>query len=218
MLAKLHSMGIFGIEAFSVEVEVYVAKAQMPRATVVGLPDASVRESIERVRAALRNTGYNLPPIAATVNLAPADRRKEGPAFELPIALGLLAATENLRISGTSRYAIVGELALDGRVRPVQGCLPMALRAREVGLDGIIVPMDNAREAAIVTGLHVVPVSSLREAVGFLALSRPGGCRSDQGGEAQAKQAAADAAWDQRPGPQRSGVHRPEMNRFPPTP
>jgi magnesium chelatase family protein len=173
LLAKVHSMGIFGIEAFPVEVEVYVAKAQMPRATVVGLPDASVRESIERVRAALRNTGYNLPPVAATVNLAPADRRKEGPAFELPIALGLLAATENLRISGTSRYAIVGELALDGRVRPVHGCLPMALRARETGLDGIIVPLDNAREAAIVSGLHVVPVESLREAIGFLAGTRP---------------------------------------------
>jgi magnesium chelatase family protein len=139
----------------------------------VGLPDASVKESIDRVRAALRSTGYHLPTIAATVNLAPADRRKEGPAFELPIALGLLAATDSFRVDTTARYAVVGELALDGRVRAVNGCLSMALGARERGFDGMIVPMDNAREAGVVAGLDVIPVNHLSEAVGFLTGAQP---------------------------------------------
>jgi magnesium chelatase family protein len=168
MLAKVHSMGVYGIDAYPVEVEVYVTRSTLPHATLVGLPDASVKESIDRVRAALRNSGYSLPTMAATVNLAPADRRKEGPVFELPIALGLLAATDALHFSTAGRYAVVGELALDGRVRPVNGCLSMAIRAREQGFNGILVPMDNAREAGVVQGLDVVPVGHLTEAVGFL--------------------------------------------------
>jgi len=169
MLAKVHSMGVYGIEAYPVEVEVYVTRATLPHATLVGLPDASVKESIDRVRAALRNSGYQLPTIAATVNLAPADRRKEGPVFELPIAIGLLAATDSLHLNVVGRYAVVGELALDGRVRPVNGCLAMALRAREEGFDGIVVPVDNAQEAGVVTGLQVIAVSHLAEAAGFLS-------------------------------------------------
>jgi magnesium chelatase family protein len=161
-------MGVYGIDAYPVEVEVYVTRSTLPHATLVGLPDASVKESIDRVRAALRNSGYSLPTMAATVNLAPADRRKEGPVFELPIALGLLAATDALHFSTAGRYAVVGELALDGRVRPVNGCLSMAIRAREQGFNGILVPMDNAREAGVVQGLDVVPVGHLTEAVGFL--------------------------------------------------
>jgi magnesium chelatase family protein len=166
-------MGIYGIEAYPVEVEVYVTRSSLPRATLVGLPDASVKESIDRVQAALRNTGHHLPTLAATVNLAPADRRKEGPAFELPIALGLLAATDSVRLSTDSRYAVVGELALDGRVRPVRGCLSMAMRAREEGFDGVLVPAGNAREAGVVQDLDVVPVNHLSEAVGFLTGSQP---------------------------------------------
>jgi len=108
MLGKVHSMGVYGIEAYPVEVEVYVTRSALPRATLVGLPDASVKESIDRVRAALRSSGYYLPTIAATVNLAPADRRKEGPAFELPIALGLLQATDSLRLKTDGRYVVVG--------------------------------------------------------------------------------------------------------------
>jgi len=172
VLARVHSLGLHGIEAYPVEVEVYVTRAQLPRATIVGLPDASVRESIDRVRAALRNCGYRLPTISATVNLAPADRRKEGPAFELPIALGLLAATEAVQFDGRARYGVVGELALDGRVRKVNGCLSMAMSAREQGFDGLIVPMDNAREAAVVGGLDVIPVGHLSEAVAFLSGAR----------------------------------------------
>ncbi len=173
MLAKVRSMGLHGIEAYPVEVEVYVTRSEMPRATLVGLPDASVKESIDRVRAALRNSGYRLPTISATVNLAPADRRKEGPAFELPIALGLIQATDSATFDGRARYAVVGELALDGRVRKVNGCLSMALEARAQKLDGVIVPIDNAREAAVVAGIDVIPVGSLAEAVAFLTGAAP---------------------------------------------
>ncbi len=173
MLAKVHSMGLHGIDAFHVEVEVYTTRSELPRATIVGLPDASVKESTDRVRAALRNSGFRLPTVAATVNLAPADRRKEGPAFELPIALGLLQATDALRFDDRERVVIVGELALDGRVRKVNGCLSMALAAREAGFDGIIVPLDNAREAGVVEGLDVVPVANLAEAVGYLTGDQP---------------------------------------------
>ena len=172
MLAKIDSLGIHGIDAFPVEIEVYVTKSQLPRATIVGLPDASVKESVERVRAALRNSGYYLPTVAATVNLAPADRRKEGPAFELPIALGLLQAIDAFQQTLNGRYAAVGELALDGRVRPVKGCLSMAIQAREQKLDGLLVPIENAREAGVVSGLNVVPVSHLTEAIGFLCGSQ----------------------------------------------
>ncbi|NLW50190.1 MAG: YifB family Mg chelatase-like AAA ATPase [Candidatus Brocadiaceae bacterium] len=169
MLAKLQSMGVFGIDAFPVEVEVCVTRAAMPRSTIVGLPDASVKESIDRVRAALRSTGHLLPPSAITVNLAPADRRKEGPAFELPIALGLLSAIDSVKLTSTEAYAVVGELALDGRVRAVNGCLSMALQARAQGFRGMVVPVDNAREAGVVRGLDVIPVNHLAEAVGFLS-------------------------------------------------
>jgi len=168
VLAKVHSLGIFGIDAFPVEIEVYATRAQLPRATIVGLPDASVKESIDRVHAALRNNGYNLPSLSTTINLAPADRRKQGPAFELPIALGLLAATDTVQLQDHRRYAVVGELALDGRVRRVRGCLAMSIRARDEGMDGLIVPIDNAREAGVVKGIDVIPVNHLLEAVGFL--------------------------------------------------
>jgi len=173
VLAKVQSMGVFGIEAYAVEVEVDVAKATMPKMTIVGLPDASVKESVDRVKAALKNNGFVFPVRAVTVNLAPADRRKEGPAFELPIALGLLQATEALQPVTKKRYAVVGELALDGRVRRVNGCLSMALECRRMGMDGIIVPMDNACEAGVVMGLDAIPVNSLTEAVQFLSGSLP---------------------------------------------
>ncbi len=172
MLAKVQSVGVLGIDAYPVEVEVYVASASMPKMTLVGLPDASVKESADRVKAALKNSGFPFPVRAVTVNLAPADRRKEGPAFELPIAIGLLAAMDVFQLSVSGRYAVVGELALDGRVRKVNGCLSMALKCRQDGLDGMIVPMDNASEAGVVTGLDVIPVNHLIEAVQFLSGSR----------------------------------------------
>lgn len=172
MLSKVQSMGVFGIGAYPVEVEVYVAKATMPRMTVVGLPDASVKESADRVKAALKNSGFRFPVRSVTVNLAPADRKKEGPAFELPIALGLLEALDAFTPSVEGRYVVVGELALDGSLRRVKGCLSMALAARKNGFDGMIVPEDNASEAGVVKGLHVVPVRHLTEAVEFMQGSR----------------------------------------------
>jgi len=173
MLAKLTSIGIYGIEAYPVEVEVYVSRASLPKVTIVGLPDASVKESADRVRAALRNSGFHVPVSAITVNLAPADIRKEGPAFELPIALCLLEAADAYKRAVDGRYAVIGELALDGRVRKVNGCLPRAMHAKQEGLDGIIVPAQNAKEAGVVDGIAAIPVSHLTEAIGFLSGSLP---------------------------------------------
>jgi len=169
MLAKIQSMGLLGINAYPIEVEVYVTKGSLPKVTLVGLPDASVKESTDRVRAALKNSGFKWPVQAITVNLAPADRQKEGPAFELPIALGILEASDGYTRSVNESYAVVGELALDGSVREVNGCLSMATRARDEGYEGIIVPMDNAREAGVVRGIDVIPVNHLLDAVGFLS-------------------------------------------------
>ncbi len=173
MLSKYQSMGVFGIDAFPVEVEVYAAKAIKPRMTLVGLPDMSVKESGDRVEAALRNSGFSLPSVAVTVNLAPGDRKKEGPVFELPIALGLLEALQVFSRAVPGRYAVVGELALDGRIRRINGCLSMALMCRRIGMDGLIVPSDNATEAGVVRGLDVIPVKHLTEAVDFLAGAKP---------------------------------------------
>ncbi len=173
MLGKMQSVGVFGIDAFPVEVEVYAANTMNPRMTLVGLPDASVKESSDRVEAALQNSGFNIPTLTTTVNLAPADRKKEGPVFELPIALGLLEALDIFTKDIPGKYAIVGELALDGRVRRIKGCLSMALRCREEGYDGLIVPKGNAGEAGVVRGLNVIPVNHLTDAMDFLSGQKP---------------------------------------------
>ena len=169
MLSKVQSMGVFGIDAYPVEVEVYVARATLPKMTIVGLPDAAVKESADRVTAALKNSGFFFPVRHITINLAPADIKKEGPAYELPMALGLLESFDVFDPALDARYGVVGELALDGRVRRVDGCLSMALKCREEGLDGFIVPQENASEAGVVQGLDVIPVAHLTEAVDFLS-------------------------------------------------
>jgi len=168
VLASALSMAVYGIEAYPVEVEVDSSRG-LQHVVVVGLPDASVKESLDRVRAALKNSGYHARLQRMTINLAPADMRKEGPAFDLPIALALLTATHQLLTDNLTRYAAVGELALDGRLRPVKGCLPMALRCRREGLAGFIVPDENAEEAGVVEGVKVYPFSHLSQVVGFLA-------------------------------------------------
>jgi len=168
MLSRVWSSTTLGIEAIPVEIETHI-ESGMPRYTVVGLPDGAVRESRDRIWAALRNSGLPLPRGAITVNLAPADLRKEGAAFDLPMALGLLAASEGSPSpEALAPFVIVGELALDGKVRPVRGVLPIAIQARRDGRRGVIVPLDNAEEAALVEGLEVYPVASLQEAVGLL--------------------------------------------------
>ena len=167
MLAKVCSAAVQGIEAYPVEVEVNVGWGDT-NVAIVGLPDAAVKESRDRVSTALTNSGFKFPMGRTTINLAPADVKKEGPGFDLPIGVGIVAAAEQMESTILDRYVLVGELALTGAVRPVKGVLPMALRAKQDGRVGILVPKDNAPEAAVVAGLDVIPVQNLREAVGFL--------------------------------------------------
>ena len=167
-LGKVKSVAVYGIEAYVLEIEVYVTRGQLPSTVVIGLPDAAVKECRDRVKAALKNCGYRFPLKNITINLAPADRRKEGPSFELPIAMGFLIATNQINTDKINEYGIVGELALDGRVRRVNGCLAMAIKCKSAGLKGLILPADNAPEAAIVEGIDVIPVKTLSDTVGFL--------------------------------------------------
>ncbi|HSA94937.1 MAG TPA: YifB family Mg chelatase-like AAA ATPase [Acidobacteriota bacterium] len=167
MLVKITSAALHGIEAYAVEVEVDIT-AGFPTFVTVGLPDAAVRESKERVRAALKNCGYDLESKRITINLAPADRKKEGSAFDLPIALGFLAFLEVVPSERLRDYLFAGELALDGRLKAVRGVLPIALLARESGFRGVVVPAGNAREAALVRGLEVFALEDLVRVVRLL--------------------------------------------------
>ena len=167
MLFKITSAALQGIEAFPVEVEVDICPG-FPTFVTVGLPDAAVRESKERVRAALKNCGYDMESKRITINLAPADRRKEGSAFDLPIALGFLAYLEVVPAARLRDYLFAGELALDGRLKPVRGVLPIALLAKKAGFSGIVVPGANAREAALVRDLNVYGLEDLVRVVRLL--------------------------------------------------
>lgn len=167
MLAKVCSAAVNGIEAYPVEVEVNAGYGDT-RIVIVGLPDAAVRESQDRVTTALSNSGFKFPMGKTTINLAPADVKKEGPSFDLPIAVGMLAASEQIETDQLENFPMVGELALTGAVRSVKGILPIALRARADGKTGLLVPADNAAEAAVVSGLRVIPIQDLREAAAFL--------------------------------------------------
>ncbi|MEM6783859.1 MAG: YifB family Mg chelatase-like AAA ATPase [Bacteroidota bacterium] len=169
MLSHVWSSAVHGVDALPIEIETHI-EPNLPRWTVVGLPDGAVRESRDRVWAALKNSGLPVPRGAVTVNLAPADVRKEGSAFDLPIALGLIAATtEQIPQSTLDDLFVCGELSLDGSLRPVRGVLPMAVRARKEGRRGLVVPELNAAEAAVVDGLDVFPVRTLGEAFRVLA-------------------------------------------------
>jgi len=171
MLAKVKSIAVFGIEAYLLDVEVYVTGGDMPYTVIVGLPDTAVKESRDRVKAALNNSGYKFPGKCYTINLAPADRKKEGPVFELPIAIGVLIATDQVEIPDIQSYLIVGELSLDGKIRPVKGCLSMAYQCRELGIKKFLVPVENAPEAAVIDGIDVIPVETLADTVGILTQS-----------------------------------------------
>src|SRR6185369_5045800 len=146
MLFRVHSAAVFGIKAYPIAVEVDLSTGQKLNLMTVGLPDTAVRESSERVKAALRNCGYILPPQRITINLAPADVKKEGSAFDLPMAIGILGAAGSVRTQDLNRFLFLGELSLDGSVRPVKGTLSMAVMGRELGIDHLIVPEANARE------------------------------------------------------------------------
>lgn len=167
MLAKLLSSAVLGVDAYVVGVEVDIALG-LPSFSTVGLPDVAVKESRDRVKAAIKNCGFDFPPRRITVNLAPADIKKEGAGFDLPMAIGVLAAQGMVNPDRLSKVLIAGELALDGLVRPIRGALPMAVVAAESGLEGIVLPIDNAAEAAVVTGVKVFGVESLSETVGML--------------------------------------------------
>lgn len=164
MLATIRSAAVFGVEAFSVQVEVDVSPG-LPSFTIVGLPDPSVRESRDRVRAAIRNSGFDFPSCRITINLAPADVRKVGASFDLPMAIGVLAAGGTSEPRHVDDWLVLGETSLDGALQPVKGVLPIAIAAAREGIDRILLPRENAGEAAAVTGLRVVPAGSLGEAV-----------------------------------------------------
>jgi len=174
MLFKVASAAVYGIDANLIDVEVDYSGAMTPedRFHVVGLPDAAVRESRDRVRAAIKNSGFSIPPTHITINLAPADLKKEGSGFDLPIAIGILGAYGALATTDLSNHLLVGELGLDGAVRAVPGMLPVAIAARENGIRNLILPEANAAEAAVVEGVNVYPVSTLnqvRELIKLLA-------------------------------------------------
>ncbi len=170
MLFKTLSAAVYGIDASIIEVEVDVSGIKTPEDhfTTVGLPDAAVRESRERIRAALKNCGYDVPPTHITINLAPADIKKEGSGFDLPMALGILGCYGALTRKELPDYVLVGELSLDGGLRGIRGTLPIAIAARGHGIKNLVVPEVNAREAAVVSGVNVYPVKSLMEVVQLL--------------------------------------------------
>jgi magnesium chelatase family protein len=168
MLAKVLSSAVIGIDAYVVEVEVDISQG-LPNFSTVGLPEGAVRESKERVKASIKNSGYHFPSDRITVNLAPADIKKEGSAFDLPMALGILAATGILSQSALAQHLAMGELSLDGLVRPIKGALPIAIMAKQMGLRGLYLPAENKVEAAVVEGIHVYPVDTLAQLVEALS-------------------------------------------------
>jgi magnesium chelatase family protein len=168
MLSKARSAYVIGIDAHPVEVEVDISARGLPFFSIVGLPDASVKESRDRIRAALKNIGFAFPLKQITVNLAPADMKKEGSLFDLPIALGVLAAEGVIPLAPLQEYLIAGELSLDGQVKPVRGALPLALAAKRLGLRGLILPKENAPEAAVVDGIDVFGIESIPAVISFL--------------------------------------------------
>lgn len=167
MFAKVSSMGIYGMEVFPVTVEADISSG-LPRIDVVGLPDSAVSESKDRVRSAIKNRGFEYPVSRITLNLAPADRRKEGPIYDLAILVALLQASEQINVK-TGGYAFLGELSLDGKVRHVNGVLPMVIGAKQCGIKAVFVPEENANEAAVVEGISIYPVSDVLQVIDHLS-------------------------------------------------
>jgi magnesium chelatase family protein len=167
MLAKVNSAALYGIDALRVEVEIDIA-AGLPQLATVGLPEGAVRESKDRIRAALKNCGYSFPAKKITINLAPADIKKEGSAYDLPMAIGILAAEGLAQKDRLREYFFMGELSLDGEVKPIRGALPIAVAAKKEGFKGIIVPQANSREAAVIREVEVLGVRQLSEVVEFI--------------------------------------------------
>jgi magnesium chelatase family protein len=166
MLAKVYSMAVLGIDAFLIGIEADLSD-MLPGLTIVGLPDGAVRESRERVMSAIKNCGFEFPNRKVTINMAPADMKKEGSGYDLPIAVGLLMASGQVKNMPLREYIVLGELSLDGTIRPVKGVLAMAIKAREMGIKRMVVPFENAMEASVAEGVKIYPVHTLSEALDF---------------------------------------------------
>lgn len=168
MLAKIRSMALLGIDAFEIGIEADITE-MLPSFTIVGLPDGAIRESRERVMSALKNCGFEFPSRKVTINMAPADIRKEGSAYDLPIAIGLLIASKQIEpVKDLSELCLIGELSLDGAVKPIKGILPIALAAREKEFKGVLLPTEGANEASVAEGVSIYPIDTLLDAVDFL--------------------------------------------------
>ena len=169
MLAKLKTYSLYGIDALPVEVEVDVSAAALPKTILVGLPEAAVKEAIHRIERAMVNGGFVRPRDRVVINLAPAEMPKQAASFDLPISLGMLAGSGQISSDLFGEYAVVGELSLEGKMRAVKGALSMAMAAKKEGLRGLVVPAENAGEAAVVEGIEVIRVGSLTEAAAFFS-------------------------------------------------
>ncbi|HYE56397.1 MAG TPA: YifB family Mg chelatase-like AAA ATPase [Chitinophagaceae bacterium] len=172
MLAKIFGSAVYGVEAITITIEVNVT--QGAHTFIVGLPDNIIKESLQRIESAIKNNGYHMPRTKIIINLAPADIRKTGAAFDLPIALGIICASDQLNPQSPEQYLIMGELSLDGEVRPIKGALPMAIQARKEGFKGIIVPKANAREAGMVNNISVYGVNHINEVIQFFHNNQQG--------------------------------------------
>src|SRR5687767_13225354 len=168
MISAILSATTYGVNAFLVTIETHLDTRIPKQFNIVGLPDSAVKESKERFKAAIHNSGFHLPNRSVTINLAPADIRKEGSGFDLPIALGVICESGQLETDKLNDFAFIGELSLEGKLRPIKGILPIALEVKKNNLKGIIVPPENAKEAAMVEGIEVYPIESLTEVVHYL--------------------------------------------------
>jgi len=171
MLVRTFASAVTGIDAVTVTIEVNVSRGV--RFFLVGLPDSAVKESQQRIESALRSMGYHWPGKQVVINMAPADIRKEGSSYDLPLAIGILSADEKVGIEKIDSYVLIGELSLDGTLQPVKGALPIALRAREEGFKGLVLPLKNAREAAVVEGLDVYGMERIADVVDFFNNVKP---------------------------------------------
>ena len=167
MLSKINSMALLGLDGYLIEVQVDVSNG-MPCWEMVGLPDTSVKEAKERVKTAIKNSGYEMLSKRIVINLAPADTKKEGSIFDLPIAIGILSDLGEIKIDKLDEIAFVGELSLDGKINRVNGILPMCIEAQKLGIKKLIVPRENAKEAAIVKEIEVVGAENLKQVVKYL--------------------------------------------------
>ncbi len=167
MLSIVKSMGLHGLDGYLIEVQVDVSSG-LPSWEVVGLPDVSVKEAKERVKTAIKNSDIEFPSRRILVNLAPANTKKEGSLFDLPIAIGILMATETIETVNISDYVFIGELSLNGKLNKVKGVLPMCIEASRLGIKNVILPEENAKEAAIVKNINVIPAKNLKQVIDFL--------------------------------------------------